>query len=504
VAGATVLVIAVLAVAACSGGSLSTGGHSDRSLTIGALAPPRPWDLRDADLDSRSLQYEQPVYDTLVRLDPAADPTPSLATAWTWDGTRTVLSLTLRQGVRFTDGTALDAAAVKANLLNTKSGTGDAAAALRGVRQVDVVATDRVTVTLAAPDPSFLALLGQSPGMIESPGAIADGTARTKPVGSGPYLLSPAGTTEGSQYTYVRNPGYWNAGAFPFNTIVIKVLPDLTARENALRSGQIDAAEISPTHLSSFAGPGFRTSLTSSGDIEGFYLWDRDGRTCRPLGDVRVRQAINYAFDRATIARQLGAGMATPTEQVFNPDGPAFDESLNSTYSYDPAKAKLLLAQAGYPHGFACATPDFSALVPQAQAALTQYLSAVGITLQPQNIPLGQLLSSLQSGHIAMSYFRFNSGSPWDTAQSILARDAVYNPFQSGDPTVDRLVAQARGATGADQDRVLKQLNQYVVEQAWSAPWDVPKDVYITGSGVSVTQQRFSPAPPIYAFSPAG
>jgi peptide/nickel transport system substrate-binding protein len=225
---------------------------------------------------------------------------------------------------------------------------------------------------------------------------------------------------------------------------------------------------------------------------------------CKPLGDVRVRQAINYAFDRTTIAKVLGAGYSTPTEQLFNPDSSAYDPALNQTYSYDPAKAKQLLAEAGYPNGFTCDGLDFSSFFAQAQAAVTQYLSAVGITLTPKTVPAAQILSSLQGAKVAISYFRLSAARPWDTVVSNLARDAVWNPFHYGDATMDGLIAKAKGSSGAAQDAAFKELNRYAVTQGWAAVWDAPQTVYVVKSSIAISGEAFSSVPPIYRFAPAG
>ncbi|OHV62873.1 ABC transporter substrate-binding protein [Pseudofrankia sp. BMG5.36] len=488
-----------------SGGGTSSGGRaSGGTLTLGATIAPNPWDLRGAGLNGAELQYYEAVYDSLIRLDPNANPTANLATRWEWDATNTVLTLSLRSGVTFTDGSPLDAAAVVTNLLHTKDGTGEAAAALRDVRKAEAVDAGTVRITLSEPDPSFLGNLGQSPGMIASPRAISDGSIKTKPVGSGPYTLSGPGTTVGSQYTFIRNPKYWNAKAFPFDKVVIKVLADQTARENALRSGQVDAAEVAPGRMESLRGAGFNASPVLTGDIEGLYLWDRGGTVCKPLGDVRVRQAINYAFDRATIAKQLGGGFSTPTEQLFHPDSSAYDKSLDKRYPYDPAKAKQLLAQAGYANGFSCDELDFSTLFPAAQAAITQYLSAVGITLTPKSIPVAQILTSLQSAEVPLSYFRLSARRPWDTVRSTIAKDAAWNPYHYSDPEVDRLIADTQRLTGGEQDKAFKSLNKYLVDQAWSATWSVPQTAYALKKSLSVTPEAFMSNPPLYRISPAG
>ncbi|NTW42821.1 MAG: peptide ABC transporter substrate-binding protein, partial [Cellulomonadaceae bacterium] len=257
-----VAVAATLMLAACSGGggdspsADANSGASGGTLTLGTTVAPGSWNLLEAQAGAAYQQYLQPVYDSLVHLNIQGDPTASLATEWTWDDTNTVLTLTLRTDVTFTDGAVLDAAAVKANLESTKSGAGEVAGALAGVTAIDVIDPQTVQITLAAPDPSFLPRLGMAPGMIASPASLTDGSAATAPVGSGPYVLATEGTTEGSVYTFTRNPDYWDTATYPYDTVVLKVLTDQTARENAVRTGEVDAAEAAPTNADSLDAAG--------------------------------------------------------------------------------------------------------------------------------------------------------------------------------------------------------------------------------------------------------
>jgi len=236
--------VLTLVVAACGGTSSSnstTPGTHGGTLTLASIATPLPWDLKDAGIGNNA-QYYQPVYDTLLRLDAKGNPTPNLATAWKYDKTQTELTLTLRPGVKFTDGAPFDAAAVKTNFLHNQTGANEAAGQLKGVASVKVVNPTTAVVKLAAPDPSFVANLGNVAGMVDSPKAIASGALKQGPVGSGPYMIDKSATTNGSVYTFVRNPSYWNTKAFPFDKVVIKPMTDPTAILNALRSGQINGA----------------------------------------------------------------------------------------------------------------------------------------------------------------------------------------------------------------------------------------------------------------------
>jgi len=509
------LVAALTLVVAACGGSSSGGGSSDSSssgsgkrggtLTLAPIVTAQPWDLKDAGLGNNA-QYYQPVYDPLLRLDAKGNPTPNLATKWAYDKTQTQLTLTLKTGVKFTDGTPFDATAVKTNLEHTKTGANEAAGQLKGIKSVTVVNPTTATVKLSAPDPSFVANLGNVAGMMASPKAIADGSLKKGPVGTGPYTLDPSATTSGSQYTFVRNPSYWNAQAFPFDKIVLKPLTDPTAVLNALRSGQINGALMtSLKNVAPAQSAGLTITKFTSGDVDGVYIWDRGGKMVKALGNVKVRQALNYAFDKNAIVKTAKQGYGEPTTQVFNKSTAAFDTSLDTKYTYDPAKAKQLLAEAGYPNGFDVTIPDLSSVFPDAQAAMVQELEDVGVKVKVDKLPVTQVINALLAGKYPMSYFSLASFRPWDTTVIQLQKTSLWNPLKYDDAKADSLIKQAQVApAGAQQDALLKQLNDYTVTQAWNAPWTQVENAYVTTKGIEVTPFVFAPVPPIYNFKQTG
>lgn len=495
---------AVLGLSACGGGGDSGGdGGSSTTLTLATIAAPQPWDLKDAGFGNNTIYY-QPVYDSLLLASAEAELEPNLATEWSWDASQTVLTLKLRTDVKFTDGTAFDASAVKANLENTKTGSNEAATHLAGLKSVDVVDPSTVTVTITAPDPSLLANLANVSGMMASPKAIGTPGLQTQPVGSGPYVLSGSGTTAGSQYTFTRNADYWNKAAFPFDTIVFKYLSDATALVNALRSGQIDAGQITDyKQAEPLESAGLNVVKYSPGDITGLYIWDRGGKILPALKDVRVRQALNHAMDREAIVKANG-GLGKPTAQVFNPDTGAYDETLNDLYPYDVAKAKSLLAEAGYPNGFEVAMPDFSAVFPSAQASITEALQAIGVTPKYETVPSDQLITQLLSGKWAMCWFILASFRAWDTVSIEIAPDSLWNLTKYTDPQAQALIDQAQRATDdTTRDGILRQLNEYTVQQAWNAPWSTSEAYHASSKKVTVVQRKFATAPWIYDYKPA-
>lgn len=225
------------------------------------------------------------------------------------------------------------------------------------------------------------------------------------------------------------------------------------------------------------------------------------GKIVPALGKLKVRQALNYAFDKQAIIKTAKTGLGEPTTQLFAPGEEGYDASLDTKYSYDPAKAKKLLAEAGYPNGFSVTLPDLSALFPQEQAALTQSLKDIGIKVKLDNLPSDQIFSSMLAGKYALSYFKLGAPNPWDKVQLELTKNSTWNPFKYDDPKADDLISQISKATGAERTALFKELNTYVVDQAWDAPWTPTVNAYATAKDVKVTPQPGINFPPIYNFA---
>src|SRR4051812_2562912 len=209
---ATAVATSLLTLAACGGGSSAGGAGSASSgtLHLATITPPTSFEPGAMAMGGPEDHYYQAVYDTLLKLDGSGKPTADLATDWSYDAANTTLSLTLRDGVTFTDGTAFDATAVKANLEHAKAGTGEAGNALKFVDHVDAVDATHADVVLSTPDPSLVDSLARSAGYMASPEALDSGDIATNPVGTGPYELDQDRTTAGDTYVYTRNPDYWD------------------------------------------------------------------------------------------------------------------------------------------------------------------------------------------------------------------------------------------------------------------------------------------------------
>ena len=496
---------AVLTLTACSGGSGSEGsggsaGGGSSTLTLATAVDINsfaPADSRDAHY----VQFYQPVYDSLLQLDPQGEYQPMLATAWEYDDTSTVLHLELRDGVTFTDGAAFDGEAVKANLLAVRDGTGTSSAAFAGITDVVVGSPTSVDVHLAAPDPGLVRQLALPGGMMASPASLGTDQLKTVPVGSGPYVYDEGSSTQGSQYTFTRNPDHWNADAFPYDTIVLKPITDATARLNAIRSGQVDGGTGDALNAAQAEAAGLTVTQSPGPGFQGLFLFDREGRISAPLGDVRVRQALNHAVDPDAILQTLYDGAGTVTGQVFNPKSAVWDDGLNGAYPYDPDKARDLLSQAGYGDGFDLDIPEpvYANLSP----LLGQQLAAVGVTVNFVPVPQATVNDEYLSGKYPVVWYQLQSSDPWQGVNFWGSTAAPWNPLHVEDPRITAQIAVVQAARGDEQTDAYQELAQLYIDEAWFVPAYFPDAVYFSNADVSVEPQALQIVPSIYNYRPA-
>ena len=255
--------------------------------------------------------------------------------------------LTLREGLTFQDGTALDALAVKANIDRMMDpATGSIRRPEFGpLAGVAVVGARRVTLKLSQPYAPLPLVLTNRAGMMVSPTAVQRlGTDfATQAVGAGPWKL--ASWTKNSQLVLEAFPGYWQGASQPFERLVYHPLPDETVRLANLRSGTLQLIDsVPPQAVAALErDPAVRVSQRPGLGFNAFAL----NCTRAPFADKRVRQALTAAIDPAVMQRVVYFGTGRVSHGPLSPAVPwAFDASVTGI-AYDPARAKALLAEAG-------------------------------------------------------------------------------------------------------------------------------------------------------------
>jgi ABC-type transport system substrate-binding protein len=502
VAGAVLLLV----LAGCANRSADQGGGNNGVLNLGHSSAPNSLD--PAKTGSAFQWYVNLAYDPLIYKAADGSYQPRLAASWGYVGSgNTVFELKLRPDVKFSDGSPLTADVVRDNIRYFAASTGTSAPYLKQITAVDVVDPLTVRLTLSAPNPNVPDLFTQyflAGDLISGPALTHPETLATATSGAGPYMLSASETVPNDHYTYVPNPNYWNKAGVKYQKVVIKVLPNPNAALAALKTGQVDAIQGDPTTAEAAQSAGLQVLHTPQ-IVEGLDLVDRSGTMVPALGDLRVRQALNYAIDRDAMAKSLLGGLGMPTEQIALPGTDGYNQT--DRYRYDPDQARQLLAAAGYPNGFTMSVLTTSAngidLVTQAIAA---DLARVGVHLDLTNAPnQTQYVQGLAGGKFPAYGIGYGYQPVYLMGPGLYLPTAGYfNPLKSTDPQLETLYTQLSTAGEAARPQLNQQIVGRLVEQAWFLPAVFAPILFYARpnlSGVSVTPN--SPIANPVEFQPA-
>jgi peptide/nickel transport system substrate-binding protein len=473
--GVAVLAAGALTSLAACGGSSASGSTSagTSQVTIGENADAAANGYDPLLYGNAQFSFFAGLYDALFVTDASGKPSPGLVSDFISSPDNTQLTLTLRDGVTFTDGSTLDSALVKANLDRRTD------AALSSYGQIaptgssaisDIATPDAKTVviTWAAPQATGPSILADEAGVIVGKEGLANpDTLKTTPDGSGPYTLDTGKSTRGSSYTLTKNDKAWNADTFAYDTVVFRVYNDVQALANAVQSGQIQVAgQLAPTTVDQIKSGKDVTQV--GGTIVGFPVADKTGATNPAFAKPEVRLALSYAIDRAAIAK-LHPGVKA-TAQLFPSAATGFDPALNDQYAYDPAKAKQLLASAGYPNGF---TIDQTVLGQPAddQVAVQKQWAQVGVKL---NFVTATSTDAVFAAATTQPLLYNPTGFAVGSNPAGFVAGVVYGGFvnlqHATDPNIEAALGGALGGTGSARDDALKALNAAITNDGWYIP----------------------------------
>lgn len=288
----------------------------------------------------------EPIVEHFLRVDKAGRMVPHLIESWEYSKDGLQLRLNVRKKIKFHDGTELNAKAAKWNLLKAREIRGT----LKGISSIDVVDNYTLILKMNSYDNTFLSNLAFSSGFVLSPTAYetyGEEYAMVHPVGTGPFKF--VSYKPDINIVAERFDDYWQEGKPYLDKIEIRYAKDMSAGVKALRAGEVDVV----LNINGMSA----TALESEGYAVTALPWTMEGllpdslNSDSPLADKRVRQAIEYAINRPAIVDTLGHGywqalnqLATKAVYGYNPD--------IEGRSYNPDKARQLLAEAGYSNGF--------------------------------------------------------------------------------------------------------------------------------------------------------
>ena len=327
------------------------------------------------------------IYDSLYDLDENYELVPRAADSYEVSADACTYTFHLHEGITFTDGTPLDAAAVVANYEAAIDPANNWRRRRMFIESIDenteetrvdsCTAVDDYTVEFHLPEPYAPFMNSVTQFYLISPAALADSSwdYSKKSAGSGPYVLEEY--AQGDHVSIVRNEDYWGE-APSIDRVDFRVVPEAGSRIAALQTGEATAIYPMPTDQVA--------TVRSAGDINMVSLESTTMRyvtlntNYEPLSDVRVRQALNYALNQDEYVNVMYSGAATPATSVLPEMVPGY--KAQTPYEYDLEKAKSLLEEAGYADGFEVSVIcDNSTQETKGATFVMQQLEQIGVTV---------------------------------------------------------------------------------------------------------------------------
>ncbi|MFF3371997.1 ABC transporter substrate-binding protein [Streptomyces sp. NPDC002680] len=474
---ASIGVVATLALAACGGGNTGGGSAGPVNLTIALNSAPNSLDPAQVAIGP-FLNYMDPAYASLLTREADGTLAAGLAEKWGYVGSgNTKFQVVLRKGVKFADGTPLTATDVVDSLKYFQKGSGPNGSFYR---PLTFAAPDTSTVVISSPTPNpdmgtlftpaFMGGAVISPAGLKDPKQLASAT-----FGAGPYVYSPQQSVSGDHYVYVPNKNFYDQAAIHFKKITVKVMPNVNSQAQALKSGQIDLMYGTPDVAPTIAGTKSLTTLKSPTTWAGLFLLDRDGTVVKGLGDVRVRQALNFAIDRAAITKAVYGDFGAPVAQPAMPGYDGYSPEAEKMYPYDPAKAKQLLAAAGYAKGLTIPVNygSFDPSTAKMVQAVQDQLSDVGVTLKLRAAAnFGGWISDLLTKKYAATVLSpgQGGGENFYAQQPGFTKAGIMNVFGVDDPDVDAAYDRLAESDPASSGAAAKDLTDVIVRKALALP----------------------------------
>jgi peptide/nickel transport system substrate-binding protein len=413
------------------------------------------------------------VYNTLVRFGTDFSIHPELAESWTIEDGGKRVAFKLRQGVKFHDGSDFNAAAVKWNIdrrLDPAVASPQRTLLEPVISSVDAPDPQTVVFNLKSPYPGLLSLLGERPGFMVSPAAVAKfgQDFGSNPVGTGPFVFKE--WVRGNRIEVTKNPNYWDKGKPYLDRIVFRDIAGSVVGAQRLISGEIDfVGDMSPQDVRQLENrPEIKLYPITVGRWYSLqWHWNEP-----PFNNAKLRQAVAHAIDRKRLNDILMMGKGTVSDGPTPPGLWWFDEKTKS-YDHDPAKARALLAEAGYPNGFefTLSTPQV-AIFQQINQLVQEQFAAVGIKVRLDPVAQGEWYSRLVKRVTNFSPTRWTQRADPDGLLYILFHSKGFaNTTGYKNDKVDSLLDQARSTFDtAARTKLYSEAQQTIVQDLPMVP----------------------------------
>jgi peptide/nickel transport system substrate-binding protein len=509
--GAFAIVVAVTIAVALSTSSAANAAGGSNTITVAVGSAPLGLDPAENGNNADEQLVNDLAYEPLIMLEPNGSVGPGLAVSWKYTGkSLKTFELTLRSGVKFSDGSPLTAAAVVASLQHQMTAKGPLSAYIQFIKSAQAAGPLKVILHLSSSNPSIAMLLTQrfAIGDITAPAASANpklmGTAT---YGAGPYELDPAQTVAGSKYVYVPNPDYYDQSAIHYSTFTVLVIANPQTALSALQSGQIQYADGSFSSASTAQSAGLNI-YAARASWYGVILFDHGGALVPALKNPLVRQALNYATDRAGITQAIFGKYGAPNDEISVPgyESQGYDPSYASHYTYSLTKARKLMAEAGYSKGFSLtigASTPFGDGVEFAEAVASDW-AKIGVHVKIDSFATGTaFLGPWLAKKLPAITLNWDVAPMFIEAGQLLVKSAgSFNPFKVIDPGLASLINTADNqTTAAGIQKAWVAVERKVVDLGWEVPICSGSYVFFANKsvkGIALSPVSFAPNPTLW------
>jgi peptide/nickel transport system substrate-binding protein len=487
---AGVVAVSAVSVLALVAGCTADAPDDDAPTTIRiGVSPDQISGSYSPDLNLRYALDHKAVFDSLMLEDQNTfELVPSMALGFERSEDWKTVVVTLREGVLFTDGTESTAenlvavfeayhgletwvlGGIAAPYAPTFEATGEYEVTITSDKAMDTMSRGYLRQLLNTVPIVSAATFDDLEASVDAP------------LASGPY--TPADVVSGVSLTLEKNQDYWNADAFPFDTIELTVFADDVAGLNALQNGQIDTVRLTVQLADQAANQGFNIT-EGNGRFIAMFAADWMGTQGSPLANVLVRQAMAYAFDREAINEQFNLGYGYITSCPYQPGQLEYSDGCEDTYSYDPDRARELMAEAGFADGFAVEMPSTAFLnINQWEPVIQQYLGDIGITVTFKTYETGDYFGSIIGPNNVVFFY---AEVFVQATQVFINNSAILNSFDVEDPYIEERWIQMQNGPDEVARTAAVELGQYVVDQAILVPFTAPNYIWASADGFTAT-----------------
>ena len=392
---------------------------------------------------------------------------PGLAQSWTISGS--TLTLHIRPDVVFSDGEPVTATAIMQSIEHVRKSP--LRTSLEAIVSMDPTNATTLVLQLKQPPTPGDLLLAFSfiDGMVMAPNSIS--TAATKPVGAGPFVLKSY--QPGAEIALAANKTYWDKSAYKLGGVDFVQLTEGPQQIGALISGAVDMIELQPgDYKTAKANSNIGIAITPSYQ----YMLMQLRENSPPFNVPAVRAALEYAVDRVELNKIVLDGLGQPAYQPFPSTSPGYSPTVGNKYTYQPAKAKAMLAAAGYPHGvsFDLVFPAGVAEYQTAAEIMKAELAPAGFNMSITQVPPQDILTDVYENKEANAVLIQNSSNGPDLANN-------YESEYEG----TGFVSQALGSFNAAVTTLVKAAS-YSISAAYQGPYMQKASAIVMSQGLEV------------------